>query len=299
MFATFIRAQFIGFFFFVAHPSIAQQPLAGNFKDTEDSIKVWFKQINQISDEQGKLLINNKIADKFNTVLKESASFAYPFDSLRFIGRLYAPNHTFRLITWNVAFTDGSQKYFGFIQMFNASTNEIKVFKLIDKSGEIVNPENSVLSAGKWYGGLYYKIIENKVDNRIYYTLLALHFHDFFTTRKVIDVLFFDNWGNPVFGAPIIQSEKLKAKHRLIFEYSAQVTMNLTYDEKLKTIVFDHLVPSDHQYTGIFNYYGPDMSFDGLTFKNGRWIWNSNLDVRRPSESAKRQSRPRPPKSTR
>jgi hypothetical protein len=155
---------------------------------------------------------------------------------------------------------------------------------LTDRNDEMTNPENSFLNASNWYGGLYYKILKNKVKNQVYYTLLALQYHNFLVTRKVIDVLFFDQLGNPIFGAPIFQIDN-KMKKRVVFEYSAEVGMNLKYDEKLKMIVFDHLVPRESKYNGQYEYYAPDLTFDGLKFQKDHWVFKSNLDIRRTEET--------------
>lgn len=153
---------------------------------------------------------------------------------------------------------------------------------MTDHANDIANPENSVLNTGNWYGALYYKILKNKVKNQVYYTLLSLQYLDYVITRKIIDVLLFDQLGNPVFGAPIFQIDH-KIKKRIVFEYSAKVSMNLKYDETLKMIVFDHLAPSESKYKGKYEYYAPDLTFDGFKFQKDRWIYKPNLDIRRPN----------------
>ena len=268
-------------FLFSLKPVKAQQNIAEFFRSSEDSCMLYSKQLTTDLSDTEKININSKLSKLLKQLLTNPTSFDYPFDSLKTFGRLYAPDKSFRVITWNVTLNNSPYKYYGFIQVAKSS----KVFELTDRSDEITNPENSVLSAGKWYGAFYYKILKEKVDNRTYYTLLALQYHNLFITRKMIDILFFDEFGNPVFGAPIIQVNN-KMKHRLVFEYSARAAVNLNYDEKLKMIIFDHVAPAEPKYIGQFEYYGPDLTFDGLVFKKNVWVYTLNLDLRQPFEPA-------------
>ena len=51
----------------------------------------------------------------------------------------------------------------------------------------------------------------------------------------------------------------------------------LKYNQEFKLIVFDHLSPSQKKFEGQYLYYGPDMTYDGLEFKNGFWNLKSNI----------------------
>jgi len=44
-------------------------------------------------------------------------SFYYPFDSVQGISKLYAPDSTFRIFTWNISFEDYCSRQRGAIQM--------------------------------------------------------------------------------------------------------------------------------------------------------------------------------------
>lgn len=279
--ALFCQRLALLIFLFSFVPVKAQLTDASAFKSCEDSCIVFGKQLSADVPDSDKLASNQKLVVTLKKFFSLPGSFNYPLDSLKTFGRLYAPDKSFRLITWNILLANGTYHYYGFIQVFGST----KIFELKDRNDEITNPENLVLSAGKWYGAMYYKMLKNKVDNRTYYTLLALQSHTLAITRKVIDVLFFDEFGNPVFGAPIIQVNK-KMKHRLVFEFSASSSVNLNYNENLKMIVFDHVAPAEAKYIGQYEYYGPDLTFDGLVFKKGVWVYTQNLDLRQPFDPA-------------
>jgi hypothetical protein len=274
--------------FLVIFPSIkAQQVSITDFRRSEDSILNYFEKIKQTNDDKRKLDINDKIVNELNKQLSTYESFNYPFDSVKLVGKVYAPDMSFRIITWNLPLYNGNYNYFGFIQVPDKTGHSIKLFQLIDHCDDIPNPENSVLSAGKWFGSLCYKILKSKVDNKTYYTLLALRYNNLFISTKVIDVLFFDEWGNPVFGAPVFRVGDKEIRHRMIFKYSARASMTLRYDEQLKLIIFDHLAPAELRFSNQFEYYGPDLTFDGLAFQKDQWVYKTNIDLRITEEPIK------------
>jgi len=257
----------------------AQSPSKEDFRINEDSLKVLFTTILKSRSDDQKTILSQKIDSLFADILRIPASFNYSFDSLHNVGRLYSPDHDFRIINWNIPFQDGSFKYYGYIQTFNNKTMIYKSFRLSDRKDEITNPEDIILAPDKWYGALYYNIIKVIAGHTNYYTLLALQYSNANISRKVIEILYFDQTGTPVFGAPIFRVDNV-VKKRIVFQYAAQVSMNLRYDKKLKMIVFDHLSPTEQKYTGEYEYYGPDLSFDGFEFKNDGWIFHSNLDLK-------------------
>lgn len=208
-------------------------------------------------------------------------SFEYPFDSLKTISRLQPDDRSFKLFTWNMPKDDGTFMYFGYVHMIDPNTKAPKVVKLIDKSGEIQGPETKALTPKNWYGAHYYKIVQTSYKKEKFYTLLGVDFNNRATKKKIIDVIAFDRLGNVFFGDNIFEYEK-KSPKRIIFEYSAQATMSLRFDEVRNMIVFDHLSPIREDFTGHRDNYGPDFSYDALKFKKGKWIHLTDIDARNP-----------------
>lgn len=262
------------FLFIVAHKTSAQQ-----FKSVEDSLTVLQNKLYAAKTDNERNELNTNFKSVFERVLKQPESFNFPFDSLKEIGRIYSPDKTFRIITWDVPHDDGTHDYFGFTQWYDAKHKKYCLFSLTDKSNEIKNPETTAGDAAKWFGMLYYKIIPVKANRKKYYTLLGFDLNDKLTSKKIIDVLYFNSDGSPHFGANLFKMEKTTPK-RLVFEYSAQATMSLKYDEDSKQIVFDHLSPVDSKFEGQYQYYGPDFSFDAFQFKKGKWHYYSDVDAR-------------------
>ena len=223
--------------------------------------------------------INSEIIDIFNLALQEPKVFDYSFSKLDHIGEIKSKNKLLKVITWNIQYSDGTYKYFGYLLYQQKKKKPLIVYKLEDKSELIKNPANAVLSDTNWYGALYYKIVDVKHNGKTYYTLLGWDGFDYFSTKKVVDILYFTRKGIPVFGKEMFKFDKTIST-RLIFQYSEKSVMSLSYDENLKMIIYDYLVPPGPAYKGKFQFYGPDGSYDGLNFNGGKWVHYSDIDIK-------------------
>jgi len=129
-----------------------------------------------------------------------------------------------------------------------------------------------------WPAAWYYKIIEK--ENRFgqkYFTLIGWIPKNRISQQKIVDILWFK--GEDIFfGAPLFEREGSR-EHRLLFEYGAQNTMRLSYQEEQDRIIMDHLSPPGAEYQGIYEYYGPDFSFDSFKWENDRWMYHPDVDV--------------------
>ena len=247
----------------------------------EDTLYYAFEDLYQEEDDQQKKLKSDQIQEYFAAVLSMPASYYYPFDSLKRIGKVHSPDKKIRAITWNLPFSDGTQQYCGFIQHTQKKkAKKIYLYTLRDLSRDSSDPENEVYQPDNWFGALYYDILHNRYAGKAYYTLIGFDFNNRYSTKKVLDVLTLDQELNVRFGAPVFETENKKLANRIIFEYSAQAVMTLRYDPDIKMIVFDHLSPIESGLEGVYQFYGPDFSYDGYEFKSGKWRYRSNLDVR-------------------
>ena len=281
-------------FIFLSASSFAQSAKETEvFKPFQDSILHLCRIIyNNKTKDAEKEKYNAEMINVLEQALNTANSFEYPFDSLsilRYISVLPSSDHKCRVITWNIPKADGTQQYYGFVQekfqqitskgLFKHKKTEVmQLYKLTDKSADIKNPDNTISDHTKWFGMLYYKIIENKWKGKTYYTLLAWDGNDKISSKKIIDVLSFDLNGTPHFGADIFVYQK-KYPKRIIFEYSANCTMSLRYSTKKDSIVFDHLSPTSPQLEGQYQYYCNDMSYDGFGFKKGKWNYGMDLNA--------------------
>ncbi len=237
--------------------------------------------------------LSNDLSDYFHEILEMDGAFNYPFDSLLSIGNVQSENGKVRIFTWNIVKNNGTYTYFGLLQVDLKERKEVKTYRLCDKSDSIVNPESMLLSCDKWFGALYYEIIETKLSEGTLYTLLGWDGNDLYTSMKVIESLTFTASGKPKFGKSVFKIDRKKQK-RVIFEYSRMANMMIQYDNDLEMIVYDHLSPSDPVYEGNAAYYGPDFSFDGFQFENNVWNHMSNVEYKStPANTSKKYNKKR------
>lgn len=219
---------------------------------------------------------NNQILiNLLQEFLKTAESFNCNFGKIRGITVLESDDRLFRVYTWNLQYSEGTHRYFGFLQY--KSKNKINVYFLNDKKYDSNGAARLYQTNSEWYGAIYYEIITKKWNSQTYYTLLGWDGADFLINRKVVEVLYFDRKGLPIFGKKMIKLNRTLTG-RLVFEYADRATMLLRYNEKQDMIVMDHLSPNDPKFTGIYAYYGPDFSYDALVFRGGKWILLQDID---------------------
>lgn len=247
----------------------------------EDTLKKIFQSIYETKNSITKNHLNKQAVSCFKDVLDDVISFNYPFDSLKHVGKLMSPDSLFRLITWNISDEMANQHYYGFIQFLDTIYYDTKVFELNDISNKNKKSDTGICTPDKWYGALYYDIIKVKRMNQVYYTILGVDYNNLFTSKKIIDALYFDKDNNPFFGLYVFQ-DKMELRKRFIFEYSARVVMSLKFDKGRNRIIFDHLSPREPKFEGNYEYYGPDFSFDAFELNTfGYWIYKQDIDNRR------------------
>jgi len=242
--------------------------------------------VKYLKTDSEKNILNDSILKIFNNILQIDESFNNKFDNLKHIGKVISNDNLCRLITWNIKYSNGSFKYFGFVQFNNIKKNKIQTFNLCDLSDSIKQPEIASLSYNNWYGVLYYNIYNYKYKNKNFYILFGWDGNNYYTNKKIIDILTFNNNGKPIFGKPVFKIEN-KIYKRLIFEFSIKATMTCNYNSSINAIVFDHLSPENKSKKGLYQFYGPDGTFDGLKLEKDKWVLFPNINVTNPKPTKK------------
>jgi len=211
----------------------------------------------------------------FVRALKTKGSFSYPFDSIATISKIYPPDSTFRIFTWEMERDEGYYRQQGAIQM-KTSDGSLKLFPLIDGSDFAVTPTDSIRGPQSWIGAIYYGIVTKEYKGKKYYTLFGFDDNDFVSTRKWADVLTFNANGQPQFGANIFdyKEDSLKAPqpaYRFLLEYKKDARAKLVYDPDMDLIVFDHLTSESNEQAKKFTLI-PDGSYEGFKWKDGKWV---------------------------
>ena len=211
---------------------------------------------------------------KFVAILKEKNSFQYSFDSLQGIMKVYAPDSSFRIFTWQLREPLGTHRYYGALQL---NTQNLSLFPLFDFSDTMTVHPQEILNKDNWYGAIYYKCLLNTIEGENYYTLFAYDDADFVSNRKFLEFLSFNENNEPIFGAPLISitdsNNVTTTFNRFFLEYTDKASVKLNYDTDKNIIIFDHLVPpSEHEKDAYFTYV-PDGTYEGFEWKNNKWTW--------------------------
>jgi len=205
--------------------------------------------------------------------LKTPNSFYYAFDSLQTISKLYAPDSTFKIFTWQMVVNDNVIRHHGAIQM-RTDDGSLKLYGLIDKSAVTKNQVDTVGNNFGWIGAVYYNIVQKRSANHDYYTLLGFDENNIRSNRKIIEVLNFIS-GEPTFGGRYFSFEEdstfKTSIGRYIMEYKKEAGPKLNYDPEMDMIVVEHLVSESNEPNKKWTLVG-DGDYEGFKWKNGKWI---------------------------
>jgi hypothetical protein len=209
----------------------------------------------------------------FVRALRQKNSFHYPFDSIINISKLYAPDSSFRIFTWQVVKDESMSRRHGAIQM-NTPDGSLKLFPLIDKTNIIASPIDTITSNDSWIGAIYYKIIQKEYNGKPYYTFLGYDENTMRSTMKRIEVMHFEG-GKPVFGGPFFSfredSLKRPDQARYWIEYKKGGNASIQFDEEMDLIIYDHLIPENGETEKKYTYI-PDGDYEGFKWKEGKWV---------------------------
>lgn len=241
----------------------------------EDTIKVLSYHVLRNRKEEERYYACQEVIKTLVTALKFDNSFYYPFDSVKHISIMYPEDSSFRIFTWQLYVSQDDYKYYGAIQM---AGKELKLFPLSDRSSMMFYPEGESTSNRQWYGALYYNIKQINTPSGKYYTLFGMDYFKLMSRRKVIDVLYFDEKGQPKFGAPIFsktdkETGEETTKHRIVIEYSAQGAVSCNYNYDYNLIIFDNLIkiPPAYKNQGMMSV--SDGSYQGYKFDGNKWVF--------------------------
>jgi hypothetical protein len=273
-----MRKAFILLFFNTLCCAVFAQSLASNVKQSlkirEDSLKIFADTMINGQEAPERFRADSNFVRGLVRALRTKNSFYYPFDSLRTISRLYAPDSSFRIFTWQLKKDEYVYLQKGAIQL-NTPSGELKLYPLFDFSMYTGKPQDSVRSKDNWIGAIYYRMIMKEHNGKKYYTLLGFDDYAISSNKKWMEVLSFNERKEPVFGGPFISykedSAKKHVQSRFNIEYKKEANTLLNYDPDLDMIVFDHLI-SETDEPQKKNTYIPDGTYEGFKWKNGQWV---------------------------
>jgi len=242
----------------------------------EDSMKLYGNQMITEKTASQRFMADSIFIRMMVRALRTPNSFYYPFDSLETVSRIYAPDSSFRIFSWQFTRDEDYYRQRGAIQM-RTNDGALKLYPLVDMSDFTTAPQDSIRIGNNWIGAIYYGIVEKTFNGKKFYTLLGFDDNNMRSTKKWIEVLSFDNQGRPIFGGPFfsVPTDNIKTsgsrQARFVMEYKKDGRARMNYDKELDMIVYDHLISEtnepDRAYTMV-----PDGDYQGFKWANGRWI---------------------------
>ncbi|MCR6718754.1 MAG: hypothetical protein NVV59_00320 [Chitinophagaceae bacterium] len=167
-------------------------------KAKEDSLKTIAKLVITDTLTEDRMKADSLFTRVLVRALQVRNSFEYPFSAVQGISILYAPDSSFRIFTWNMQYDEYYARQRGAIQM-KTPNGSLKLFPLRDVSEFTDNAIDSARTASNWIGAVYYNMIKTEHNGKNYYTLFGIDFHTVRSTKKWIEVLHFNQRGEPVF----------------------------------------------------------------------------------------------------
>ncbi|MFI5186065.1 MAG: hypothetical protein ACHQF0_05040 [Chitinophagales bacterium] len=201
-------------------------------------------------------------------------SFYYPFQSVQGVSKLYAPDSSFRIFTWNITYDDYYSRQRGAIQV-RTNDGSLKLIALRDFSEFTPDAMDSVRSKDNWIGAVYYDIVKTSYNGKNYYTLIGFDYNSVMSNKKWIEVLSFDENDQPVFGGKYFSFEKDSVKRepqfRFSLEYKKEARAILKYDHDDNLIIVDHLISETDEPENKWTYV-PDGDYEAFKWQYGKWL---------------------------
>lgn len=288
---SFLLSALLSLSFFTTHADGLSSSDYKKMKLSEDSLIVVADSMYNAYIPEYRSNYCNQFVKQLVRILKTPNSFEYPFDSLsKTVNIIYANDKNFRIFNWVVGVTDVSFRYYGAIQL---PSEQLKLYGLNDYTAELGKGlEDSILTNNRWFGALYYNIIDKEIEGKKIYTLIGKN-KSLISNRKVLEPLSFTEKG-VVFGAPIFdvvsETNPNERINRFIIEYKKEVSASMNWSNEENAIVFDKLVSQmndpNRKYTFV-----PSGVYDGFRWANGQWNYVQDLI---PAQSFKDGEAPNP-----
>ncbi len=267
-------------------------------------------------------LASEQAVGELSAALEEEASEHWKWQLPKVASVLTSPDGLLRIFTWAVVRDNGEFECFGAIQYYNDREEEYQYSLLNDKSEEIMNREESVLSPENWFGAVYQELIQTSYGGKTFYTLLGWNGVDNLTERKIIEPVVLRG-GVPQFGAPLFRRER--NLRRVVLEYRNDAMVSLCYEDqfveeverervkvkgtnrhrtiekrkyhKEKMIIFDEVEPQVQGMEGLFQYYIPSGLELAYAFIDGKWELRNGAQGRLKDKKLNKAFEPLPKKT--
>ncbi len=262
----------------------------------EQRLTQLFERVASAPTDNERYLSSEEAVDALRDALDERGSERWRWTLPRSVSVLTSPDGRLRVFSWAVVRDNGEFECFGAVQFYNERTESYQHAVLHDRSEDIMNREESLLSADNWLGAIYQDLIQTTAGDRTYYTLLGWNGVDNLTDRRIIEPVLMRG-GVPQFGAPVFRRER--NLRRVVLEYRGDAAVQMAFEEQTvqtvtrervkvkgsnryrteerseehreKMIIFDEVAPQIEGMEGLFQYYVPSGLELAYAWVDGKW----------------------------
>jgi hypothetical protein len=246
--------------------------------DLTQRISSLFDRIVASNKDSVRIFLNDSLLLCIDEYVVSDSVFDHEFQGIRYLGQMKSEDSRVKIITWNLALRENPTRYYCYIIHRTGKKGTPTLSRLIGETKYEAPQRETVYRQENWYGALYYGIGHFRLRGYDRYILLGIDYASPERTRKIIDIIGFDENGTLSFGAPYLK-RGANIYMREIFEYSADGVVTLRLEGR-KLIAFNHIAEFSTGHGDSQGGLGADFSFDGYKFKKGYWNFVENIDLK-------------------
>jgi hypothetical protein len=228
--------------------------------------------------QEDTILRNRLNADSIFTralvqTLKNPYSFKYNFDSLTAIKHIISSDGRFKFFSWQLDLGDGTYRQRGAMQL-PTNDGQLKLLAFFDNSDFVQNNTLGVYDRKKWIGAIYYDIIPLQYNGTTIYTLLGFDENNTTVSKKIIEVLRFENeepiLGGDFFKFPSDPTYPIGTIDRFIYNFKKGSNANIKYEKLQNRIMISELASTDNDLKNQETLV-PSGNFKYFAWINNKW----------------------------
>jgi len=205
--------------------------------------------------------------------LKSPYSFKYNFDSLTAIKHIISPDGRFKFFSWQVDLGDGTYRQRGAMQL-PTKEGQLKLLPFFDNSDFIQNITLGVYDRKKWIGAIYYDIIPMEYNGKTIYTLLGFDENNTSVSKKIIEVLRFEN-EEPILGGDFFKftpdpTYPIGTVDRFVYSFKKGSNAIIKYEKLQNRIILSELASTENDLKNQETLV-PSGNFKYLDWINNKW----------------------------
>jgi hypothetical protein len=215
-----------------------------------------------------RVVAHDVFSRSIKTRLEKDDSYWDGLSDLPYIATQYAPDSSFRMITWEIDKADGDFEYYGYFQSKDGTTYSLK-----KKRGNYGRATTGSIDLATWPAGLVYRIDKLGEAQYLIYTYRQI---DKYMRTKTLDVL---NLQDHTLGArAFFSSPEDGPLNRLSLSYSADSNASFNYNPVMRMITFDNLIAMPGRMEGQGIAYVSDGTYRAYHLEdNGTWTYQDQL----------------------